>query len=239
MPDTASKPLPVPPQYLSGSTFGRWTVLSNYDYRKCGQRMRRFWECLCTCGTKQWVAEFNLKSGQSTSCGCYRTERIVAAVRTHGGASHGNEHRLYSTWVAMRQRCGNPSNPAWEYYGGNGITVDPRWNDFALFLEDMEPSFQEGLTLDRISYKKGYSKDNCHWGTDLEQARNKSSNVYFELDGVRKTITNWSKDLGGAHPLVWARLKKGWSLREALTTPVDTSKQHNLKRMLVSTPSKG
>jgi len=40
------------------------------------------------------------------------------------------------------------------------------------FINDMYPSFQEGLSLDRIDNNKGYSLDNCRWTNKTIQARN-------------------------------------------------------------------
>lgn len=34
-----------------------------------------------------------------------------------------SKHSLYRTWYGMIDRCNNPSNAAYESYGGRGITV--------------------------------------------------------------------------------------------------------------------
>ncbi len=41
--------------------------------------------------------------------------------------------RSYHTWMAMIQRCENPKNRAYRYYGGRGISVCKRWQDFEKF----------------------------------------------------------------------------------------------------------
>ncbi|MBK8078221.1 MAG: hypothetical protein IPK24_22430 [Kineosporiaceae bacterium] len=55
---------------LTGHTFGRLTVLSLAD-RKNG---RIAWTCTCTCGATVSVQANNLRSGNSTSCGCANRE---------------------------------------------------------------------------------------------------------------------------------------------------------------------
>lgn len=56
--------------------------------------------------------------------------------------------------------------------GGRGITVCDEWLDVANFIEDMFPSYVEGLELDRINNEGEYSKDNCRWSTKTVQERN-------------------------------------------------------------------
>lgn len=73
----------------------------------------------------------------------------------------------------MIQRTTNPRHPAWDDYGGRGITVCTRWrNDFAAFLADMAER-PDGLTLDRIDNDGGYEPGNCRWATWSQQALNK------------------------------------------------------------------
>jgi len=79
--------------------------------------------------------------------------------------------RTYKTWICMRQRCSNKNATNYSYYGGRGITYDPRWEKFEAFLLDMGER-PEGLSIDRINNDGNYCKSNCRWADATTQANN-------------------------------------------------------------------
>ena len=91
----------------------------------------------------------------------------------------------YRTWQAMKSRCNNPRNQAYENYGGRGIGIeDPHWQDYESFLADMGDR-PDGMTLDRKKVEEGYSKENCRWATPSQQAQNRR-NTKLSLSKVKQ-----------------------------------------------------
>jgi hypothetical protein len=66
---------------LSGQRFGRLVAVEyshSKTYRNAAGRMTcsiRFWVCACDCGQKATISGSALKSGKTTSCGCYRARK--------------------------------------------------------------------------------------------------------------------------------------------------------------------
>jgi hypothetical protein len=124
----------------------------------------------------------------------------------------------------MLARCLNQNEPGYDNYGGRGIKVCNRWLEFANFFADMgeRPS---RMSLDRINVNGNYEPGNCRWATDREQSNNTRSNVYLDHDGRRMTVSQWAAEVGLNANAIYARLKRGWSAEESLTTaPRKTSR---------------
>jgi hypothetical protein len=92
-------------------------------------------------------------------------------------------------------------------------------SSYFTFLEDMGPR-PEGMTLERVDNTKGYSKDNCEWATAETQARNRSSNVNLTVDGVTKTVREWSLDTGINDQTLYHRVRNGWTHDRIVKTPL-------------------
>lgn len=83
------------------------------------------------------------------------------------------EHPLYSTWTDMKRRCTNPNDDGFVNYGGRGIAYCASWAHFVNFANDMYPSFQEGLTIERTKNDADYSPENCVWADRTAQCHNR------------------------------------------------------------------
>lgn|SRR3990167_2425669 len=86
-----------------------------------------------------------------------------------------NDLPLYGVWCVMKQRCHNPRDKRYVYYGKRGVRVCPSWaNSFILFYKwAIRNGYKKGLTIDRINNNGNYSPCNCKFSTMKEQSQNK------------------------------------------------------------------
>lgn len=140
----------------------------------------------------------------------------------HGYAPAGKQTKTYRAWQGMLNRCRYPGRKQYGDYGGRGITVCARWNPelggcFDNFLADMGES-PAGTSLDRKENNDGYHKENCHWATKIEQARNQRSNINITIGNETHCVAEWARKFGIRELIIYKRLYRGWSQERAVTT---------------------
>lgn len=136
----------------------------------------------------------------------------------HGDAKKGDVAVEYSLWVSMIQRCHNPRSSSYDRYGKKGVTVCTAWrHSYRRFLADVGRRPNDDLSLERIDGRKGYYPSNVKWATRTEQARNKSNSRTITANGVSKLLCEWSDLTGISRPVIFYRLKRGWSPERAVS----------------------
>lgn len=142
--------------------------------------------------------------------------------------------RLYSIFSGMKQRCYNPNNQHYKWYGGKGIAICDEWmgeDGLSRFMEwALNNGYEEHLTIDRITSSGPYSPDNCRWVTQSQNSKTIEHKVTYKLipgagiryyrlfdllqrRGMKKTDL---LTLAGISPPTLAKLSKG----ETVTTDV-------------------
>ncbi len=88
---------------LVASRFGRLTVTKKLEERAPDGEIQ--YECVCDCGKKAIVSSCSLRSGNTTSCGCYREELRLIAITS---SEAREKHRVLSSdrWPSNAEKIG-------------------------------------------------------------------------------------------------------------------------------------
>jgi hypothetical protein len=102
--------------------------------------------------------------------------------------------KIYDVWHRIRQRCLCPTDPSFKTYGGRGIKIDPRWEIFENFFEDMGNTYFEGAVIARIDINADFNITNCEWVSKENRQR----------EGLKTSHRSYT------HGLSKTRLYKAW-----------------------------
>lgn len=207
MAESNSTAIPTRVKDLTGQVFGKWTVIG---FAGLSKRKQATWLCRCECGTEAIV--------MGTALNCHRSEKCLSCARRKHGMRDSPE---YHAWSAMRQRCLHSGSPQFARYGGRGITVCERWqHSFQAFYNDIGLRPSPRHSIHRIDNDGHYTPENCKWATPEEQGRARSTNRVLTFDGTTMCLAEWAEQYGLRRDTLRERLRRGWSLERALTTPV-------------------
>src|SRR5580765_2511625 len=135
---------------LVDERFGRILVICQLGSNSLGKVE---WVCICDCGSQIKVTTGNLRSGNTTNCGCVRSEKMTQHNLKHG--LHGTPE--YNAWTNMLQRCYNPKVRNYPWYGARGIKVCNEWrNNFEAFYKHIGPRPGPEYSVDRIDNNGNY-----------------------------------------------------------------------------------
>lgn len=129
--------------------------------------------------------------------------------------------RIYQNYYSMIARCYNPKDPNYARYGARGISVCDEWrkDNMAFFTWAFANGYEKGLSIDRIDVNGDYSPQNCRWATIKQQANNKRTNHFVEINGETHTITEWAEISGILKSTIRERIVHGWPKERLLEKP--------------------
>jgi hypothetical protein len=203
---------------LEGQRFGKLLVIDRAENIKG----RTAWLCACDCGKETIVLGKQLKNKMAKSCGCLRTEKLLARTVKHMATSNGKQTSEYKCWAGMKKRCYNPKNKEYKNYGGRGIKVCDRWQSFENFLADMGYKPSPEYSIERKNVGGDYEPGNCIWIPLSEQCDNKQSSHLVTAFGETKTMKQWAQDercVVGYSTLRGRLSLYGWSPEKAIISP--------------------
>lgn len=207
--------MPIKADPIPETRFGRLVFLATIGRRIFPSgKSARMWRLVCDCGNTVEALASNVRTGRTRSCGCLEFENRKTMRITHGDSGK----RMWVIWRGMLQRCHDPKNISYKYYGAKGVRV--LWASYEDFKRDMGPAYQDNLTIGRKDSNGHYCKENCRWETPAQQNRNYSRNVKLTFGGRTMVLIDWAHEFCIKRQTLEARIKAGWSIEKALTLPV-------------------
>lgn len=219
-----------------GLKFGDYTVIERTeapDYVK-NKRMA-YWLVRCDkCGDEKITPSYRLTNGEIKVCRKCEIENNKIE-REKWEKDNIELVRFKRIWYGINKRC-KPEYEESQWYYDKGIKVCDRWLEFENFKEDMFKEYIEfekeygenSATIDRVDSDKGYSPDNCKWATYTEQARNRSSNIKIELNGIEyNTLTELGEAYGIKQSVIINRYGRGKRGLELVKTPRKSPTKNN------------
>ena len=151
----------------------------------------------CFCGNEFKAQMQSIKSGATTSCGCYQKQRNKETHIIHGLS----KHHLHSVWSNMKSRILNINSEDYKNYGARGITICDEWkNDFKSFYDwSLANGYKKELTIDRMNNNGNYEPINCRWVYRNIQNRNRRKIFKHNTSGykgVSRKQTKWRAVIG-------------------------------------------
>ncbi len=176
---------------FTGEKIGKLTVVG-LDREEGG---KYYWKCKCDCGNEGIYPSKSLYIRKSCGCtvGSVWANRDTTPLKTHGMTKHPAFH----IWSAMMARCYNVKSRSYVHYGGRGITVCKEWHDVKIFCVWADNNgYKKGLSIERKDVNGNYYPENCCWIPREEQAKNKTTTIYVDINGEKKPMSVVAKEKG-------------------------------------------
>lgn len=188
---------------LTNQQFGYLTVIERAENKGKGTR----WRCKCKCGNEKIVYASNLTRGLTTSCGCYRKEKLSQSkLQDLTGQKFGK-----LTVVGLHHYNSNLRQYYWNCdceCGGNAIVYSGHLKSghtqsCGCLISKGEEKISQILSENNIPFVKQYTFDDCRGLNngllrfDFAVFNEKGLFYLIEYDGwqhLNKTDSKWDRD---------------------------------------------
>ena len=190
-------------------------LIKKLDIRRYEKGYGKRWALfLCPYCDKEVEKQFGLGK-RDKSCGCVRYKLMSESQTRHGSNCRGRVTKLYSVWIAMKQRCCNEKHISYKNYGGRGIKVCGQWLESYIEFKTWAENngYKDNLQVDRRNNDKGYEPSNCRWITRTENMRNSrvTKLTWAKVHLIRQIIHNKLcsiKELAGAYNISKSQIQR-------------------------------
>lgn len=169
--------------------FGKLTVIKKDPFSpKYRGKIATKWLCQCECGKMHSASASNLKKGDTTSCGCSRSDWSRKRTKNKSGCWKGYEDISGTFWSIIKSGAKARKIPF-------DLKIEEAWQKLVvqnfkcaftkeqLILAKTVEEKKRGIqtaSLDRIDATKGYSADNIQWvHVDINKIKIDMSNNEF------------------------------------------------------------
>ena len=173
---------------IVGTRIGLYDVLYECDF-KSNDGHRMFHIKCSKCG---WETDAQMHQINHLSKQCTHANNANGYSYRHG--NYIKDKRLRRIFYGMIDRCYNPTDRDYRWYGSKGVKIHQGWIDNPKSFEEwaIANGYKDDLTIDRIEENKNYCPDNCRWITREDNSKYKSTTALLVVDDMVYTGREWA-----------------------------------------------
>lgn len=173
---------------IVGTRIGLYDVLYECDF-KSNDGHRMFHIKCSKCG---WETDAQMHQINHLSKQCTHANNANGYSYRHG--NYIKDKRLRRIFHGMIDRCYNPTDRDYRWYGSKGVKIHQGWIDNPKSFEEwaIANGYKDDLTIDRIEENKNYCPDNCRWITREDNSKYKSTTALLVVDDMVYTGREWA-----------------------------------------------
>ncbi len=105
--------------------------------------------------------------------------------------------RAYKCWLQQNQRCTNPNNPKFRYYGGKGIVVEYSSRDFvSWYLSEWKRLGIKKPSIGRVDHNKNYCFNNVILESVSDNSKENVKRNGLPSDHVKRSVLSYDLKTG-------------------------------------------